>query len=672
DDGVAAFYLAESGLEMGRAALQNSFTGTGVSNLNCTGIGPTTVSPLGRGAVSYSGVSTPATCSSTGVNCTSCAITATGTVGLANRTLTRNASLTTVDGTTCNSATTDCTNSGASPTWSLPLKNTTSYNAIAFFVLTYIQQGNTTATCSAGSNCVLQLALGSPSNGSKSVGMQGNAVTIPNGSTYKIYQTLSKNRDVAEVGVFFGGNTAAPTLTGSNWAGGASYWDTSNTVGKQGAQVQGTTNDGTASSTCASQSVPGSASTQACTNWCYGGDTLVFGYTVNVASLSDQINQPPPGSPGVIFNTLNQAMNMSFVTRYPTSNITNAPTDVEAEIWYASNGNFQYNGAVVPLTAGAYSYNGAGTGVIGSTWKSLNSASDNTAISSSGTVLTVGNSFDSTGTTYPTSQIISVGDVLTAPAAAAGAKIGSQLTSTEAGGKLGGRGTYSLTNNTHNVAYANNQVWTFASNVLWVTACTACDFNDSSFSTQTVSMTGLSTSPTTNAQATPGTNYKLTEALGGIGRYTLTGTAVQVASTATLLQGTPGTNIFLPVTSGVPAALFGNAARIAIKSGTGALNASAPTTAASSATATVHGALNALTLSSAPATPLQNAQLCAGTCAFFTPGGTTTYTLNRTGSGTGNGDYWASGFMCLQGVNRTIEPVTSSTTSTSTWSETVY
>ena len=646
-DSTAAFFLAESGLEKAQAGVNAALAGN-FSNAACTGIASNYA--LGSGSVRVTAVSEPAVCDNgAGTPCTACTVTSTGQVGLSSRTLTQNMALSVTNGVTCNGAN-GCANSPA-VTWRLNLKNAAAVAGIGVFNLTYVSQGNNQATCAAGSNCRLQLNLGSPSNGANAIGLMGNSVLIPAGTSYPIYQTMRVDRDnLAEVGAFFLG-TSAPVLTGPTAnPGAASYWndnknDAAPTVGASGS-VSGATNDGTATSggTCSAPS----AHLQACTSWCYGGDTLVYSFSGSVTTLTDQLSSVTFGAgPGV---------QMTRVAKYPNTAVPRAPTNVDAEIWYARNPNFT---GASPLAVNASSYKGRGTGAVGARWTS--SGSDATSIS--GTTLTVGNSF----TGYPT-QIINVGDSISntggsgSPSCTANCgTITAQLSSTEPGGMTtgrGGRGTYQISG-TQTVGSANSRIWTISSTVLHVTACTICYFAG------TDALSGLITGQTITSQASASNAYGLTETAGGIGRYTISGAASYVASGNTLRAGTPGPTLYLPSSSSQPLVTV-PAMLIAVKSGTGVLPQGTTVTAVSAPNA----ATTAFTPSAAPTTALDGASLCAGTCAFFVPGATATtpFTL---GGVTGNFNEWASGFTCLKGVDLTPQVVTSSRPDNARWTEVI-
>ena len=645
-DSTAAFFIAESGLEKAHASVNAALGGT-FTNANCSGVASNY--NLGRGSVSVTAVSTPPTCTS---NCEKCSLTSTGQVGFSTHTLTQDLVLIETNGVFCNGAN-GCGNNPV--TWQLKLKNTAAVAGIGVFNLTYIRQGNNQPTCAAGSNCRLQLDLSSPSNGANSVGLMGNSVLVPAGATYPIYQTMTKTQNnLAEVGAFFLGTTAPQPTGPASAPGAASYWDHKNshaqsvkTVGS--GETTGGTNDGTATSggTC---DAPG-ADFQTCTSWCYGGDTLVFSYAGSVTLLTDQLSS-------VTFGTnagTGQNVAMTRVAKYPNPGIPGAPSNVDAEIWYARNPNFT---GASPLAVNASSYKGSGTGALGARWTS--GGSDTTAIS--GTTLTVGNSF----TGYPT-QIISVGDTISnaggsgSPTCTANCgTIVSQLTSTEAGGMAtgqGGRGTYQISG-TQTVLAANNRQWTISSNVLHVTACTICDFEG------TDALSGPISGRTISSQAGASNVFGLTEATAGIGRYTISGAATYVALANTLRAGTPGTTLYLPFTSSQPTVTT-PATLITVKSGTGVLAPGTRVTAVSAPNA----ATTAFTVSAAPTTALDGASLCAGTCALFVPGTNTTFAL---GGITANFNEWAGGFTCLKGVDQDPNFVTSTSPLSRRWTEVIH
>jgi hypothetical protein len=656
NDSTAAFFAAESGLETAVASLSAAATAGSYTDANCTGLAGTTNNSWGT--VTLSAVSAPASCDISGATpCTSCSVTSTGQMRQATRTVTLAVPLTVKNGVTCNGATSDCSNT-PTVTWELKLKNSAGVAGVGVFNLTYIRQGNNTPTCAAGSNCRLEMNLSSPSNGTNSTGLMGNAVLIPAGSTYPIYQTMSKPHDnLAEVGVFFYG-TSAPTLTGQDAnPGSAAFWDdnknsSTNTVGPSGGTT-GATNDGTFHASGDSCNAPGShGQSSSCQTWCYGGDTLVYLFAGNVTTLSDQLT-------GVTFGSGAQSMAMTRVTKYPTTVDTGAPTNVDAEIWYAGNANFV--GSPIATQVSSYkgrSITGSTSASIGAQWGSANG--DSTQSSISGTTLTVGSGF----TGYP-NQIISVGDSVAqsqSPSSTCTSSCGTitaQLTSAESGSALGGRGTYQISA-AQTVSGDKNRTWTISSNVLRVHGCTICAFANGD------ALTGAVSGRTINgAQAGVSNSYGRTEATGGVGRYPISGTATYMAATNNVLYaGTPGSTLYINTASPQPPAAGRLPMMIKVTSGTGALAAGTKVTASSAANA----ATTAMTLSATPTTALDLASVCGGTCALFVTNGNTPFTLSGI---TGNFNEWASGFMCLKGVDVTPQIVTSSSATSSRWTEVV-
>ena len=648
-DSTAAFFLAESGLEKGRASLTAALAGA-VSNSSCTGIA--TNYSLGLGTVAISGTSNPPSC--TGGGCLDCTVTAVGQVGITKRELTWQQALTTRNGVFCNGpVTNNCLNT-PTVTWQLNLVNTSAYDGLAIFNLAYTAKGNNAATCAVASNCQLQFDLGSPSSGQNSSGLMGNSVNIPAGTNYPIYQIMDRpDRALVEVGAIFKGATAAPTLTGTSGAGRASYWNSGNsgTIGST-ADTAGATNDGTETAPGSCTSTTGNSG-QSCTDWCYGGDTLVMSYAAKVGGLVDVLTSATFGNG----TGGSQSVALAAVAQYPSALASGAPTDVRAEVWYASNPNLVGSS---PLALNASSYKGRGTGAYGARW------TDTTSIS--GTTLTVGSSF----TGYP-NQIISIGDSVSWSGGGGGGSptcngtvcgtIVAQVTSNETSGALGGKGTYTISSS-QSVGVGNgNRLWTVASTVLNVSACTICFFQAADPLNSPVS------GRTITAQVTPlGTvaTRGRAEVNGGVGRYTSTpATFVQAGPNAIVQAGTPGSTIYIPATSNLPAVTT-PAMRIAKKTGTGVLANNSTVSSVSTA-----GSPNAVTrsfaLNAAPSTPLDDVTLCAGTCAFFVAGTTTPFTIVKSG-GT---QEWATAFTCLKGVDVVPDPVTSSSSATNRWTEVV-
>lgn len=472
-----------------------------------------------------------ASCSNTDPSkpvCVGCIITATGTVKTASRTVKGSISLTSVNGVGCNASTAvpDCTNATANlsatppilPTWSLNLRNSYGNTAVALFNLATTRRGNPNNQFCTYSGCALEWNVNAP-NGTNSIGDQGNAVIIPAGESHLIYQVLNATGfNVAEVGALFPG-TSQPSIVGAFW-GDTNPAGDPKTVGKD-ATLTGHTNNGTATSsgTCSpvgtntftSEDPSGSADYSSCKNWCYGGDTLVFGVGAQTNNaVSDHLSS-------VTFNTHSPAIpaqnvTLSSIAKYPNSSIGGAPNDVYSEVWYAHNPNLtdkpdasppfvvgeKYviktvgstsftsigaasntvgtsfvatgvgsgNGTATPLNPFAFnvsSYKGTGTGAIGARWTGAGNTvslatstwtgAGNTA---SGTTLTVNTTV--TGSTIkPGASITNTGG---SGSLTANLYITRQLTGTP-----GGIGTYELSTSQSSVSGGN---WTANSYVLTV------------------------------------------------------------------------------------------------------------------------------------------------------------------------------------------------------------
>lgn len=423
-DSVAALFLAESGLERGQGTLT---TTNPLTNLVCTGIagGPYA---LGRGAFTLSATSTPASCDNSGVTpCTSCAIQSVGTVGSASRTVTRSMSLTTLNGTA---------HTGTSV--SMVLKNTYPNSAIALFTLASRQSGsqtaatcNTVTTANGGTaTCSLKWNLQSSNGGgTNSVSGMGVAVNIPANDSATISQTLSSSRSYAEVGALFPGSPA-PSVVGS-------YWDDTSgggvkTVGNFGGSASsdtGVTTNGTTTSSCTLSTPPtpdpNTGSSQTGTCWCYGADTLAFGFSgrswdSGSAGLSDQLTR-------VTFNTSgspNANIPLTRIAKFPNSTVTSAGGDVFAEVWYVHNDNYL-------STSSNASSGGTAAGTIGARVTGPIAKTFSGTGSISGTVLTI---------SAVTSGTLSVGDAINGT----GVTSGTYITSFGTG--AGGTGTYNLSN----------------------------------------------------------------------------------------------------------------------------------------------------------------------------------------------------------------------------------
>jgi len=623
-DSTAAFFLAESGLDKGRAALALAGSQT---NAVCTGVASSYA--LGRGNVTLVGVSTPATCGGSGnPACTNCSLTAVGTVGVATRTLTYDIGLTSLNGASCDASVGNCTNASAPPaTWKLNLRNTYATPAIALFSLATRRQGNNTGANCTNAACKLEWNINSQ-NGINSVGSMGNAVPIPSGASYDIYQTLSGNYNVAEVGALFPGSGSGPSLTGRYSSGnpvpgGAAYWNddqsggTGGTIAKANSTSGFFTNDGTwtdpATDTCTTTPAPGTH--QACTSWCYGGDTLVFGFAGSSTSLAD-------GLTAVNFDTGGQNLALTQVTKFPNAGITGAPTNVYSEVWYARNPDYLSNATA--------SSGGVVTGSIGAIF---------TATLTNGTA---------TMTVTSPAGVLHVGDLVSCNGSGnCPAVLSSGTTSIQAqtSGTTGGAGTYTLSANCVNPNCGTRSDKT-SSSKLDVTAV------GSGYLSVGDAITGTG--------VTAGTTVSSIVGAGNVtGAYVIS-TPQNVASTTLTAAGNTihVTGASVPA-SGIPA----SGTLVSVRLGTGTFAAQTKVLASPAPTATV------FKVDTTPSARLANATICGGTCAFFQHGATATTSYSVTKSA--NTGYWGSGFLCLKGVDITPQVVISTSTAGNRWTEVV-
>lgn len=438
-DSSAALYLAESGLEKAQGTLKLAPITSNVDSV-CTGI--TEAYALGRGSVDIIG--TPTSCSNTANQCTRCSITSTGSVGLVKRTINRSISNNIVNGT-----------AGAGPKATMVLKNTSAFSAVALFNLATRLKGgdtetlcNTVTTTNGGTaNCALRWNLQSSNGGGAfTVGGLGVSVVIPANDSATITQTLNSDRNYAEVGIVFPGNSA-PSVVGSFWD------DTSGgglkTIGAFGGSsfiTNGATNNGSACATndssCPASTTPKSPSAQASKSWCYGADTLAFGFSGRSwdnypASLDNQLSNVTFGTSGSGSNALN--IPFARLASFPNSQVISAPGDVFSEIWYVYNKDYLNTSSDgLPSTDG--SSGGSATGTIGaSVTGAIGSAHLTGSIDSTfagtgsilGTVLTIN------AIPTPTGSLVR-GNVISGTGVPAGTTI------TSFGNGTGGSGTYNL------------------------------------------------------------------------------------------------------------------------------------------------------------------------------------------------------------------------------------
>jgi hypothetical protein len=615
-DSAAALMLAESGLQRAQAVVGAAASAGTMTNADCVNAGAGGPISLGRGTITFATpVSTPATCSPTSP-CQSCTVSATGAVGTTARTLNQTFNIGVVNGTT-----------GKGTTVTMVLENTFSTPAVALFNLAWRRQsaggGQASATsitvCAVGS-CSLRWNLES-SSGNPSAGGIGTAVNIAaNTVSQTVSQTISVSREYVEVGALFPSTSAtAPAVIGS-------YWSNVNNGNPTAVSSGATsTNSGVAGGgTCDTPAnPPGNNTSQSCTKWCTGADTLVFGVAARSATVADQItsvNFNTSGSPA-------QNVPLTRVVHFPSTGIANASGLLYSEAWYAYNPDFLYQ---QPATLGATSYPAVLQGVAGATVAPSNMSNGTTTM-------------QVTAATFSdTNSKICIGDVVTRVDNPNRFQANTKIT------LVPGGGTCSRASGT----YAFNLATTGTMNSPSVSA--------TSTAMQVITSAGTISLNVTTTAAIGGTTMTFTAGpVAGV--YTLN-TAKYLPTTQLFTQGASGLTISTP--SGTSTPTVGTI--VGVYSGTGAFAAQTKVAASPVPTNT------SFTVDTAPSTPIVGAAICGGICAFFNDpsntGSSTAFTVTKSG-GTSQ---WASGFMCLSGVDKTkIIPVTSSTSNITTWKETI-
>lgn len=687
-DSTAAFFLAESGLQRNISILENT---TYVTGTDC-GIPASTFS-LGAGSVTAQVACT----SQNTTPCSTCVITSTGTiVGSASRTVKATLKLTSADeGSICNADTGSCQNTvppgcpGSTctwePDWSFTLANTTPNTAIALFNLAAERQN-----ASSGSICpptypgVCSMLWNlDAQNGQSSIGNMGNAISIAPSGSFTVFQTLTGgNYSVAEVGVLFTGSGTTPSLIPSGDY--HAYWNQTNngdpggdglgTGGKKnnfsGGVINGAVlptgscalND-TASLTAMyldADPNPPNKQNDGCTNWCYGGDTLAMGIALSpdgsaIASLpydpTATIYNAGTANSTVWFNTAGglspdgtrgNTFPLKRIVSYPLESGASAevkltfPKDVVSEIWYAHNPNY--------LSA-ADAYSGAKfNGYIGQT------------VIFTGTIKrNPGNDYRLNITSAPLIGTVAKGSAnVYSIAGSSGIPTGTTFYILDAETLTGApqNNIQIAITNAGNLGLSNGQ-----------TSSTHSMGVPGTVMTVTSPPTGSTIADTDKVFSGTAEVAEIDSLGTGMGTYNLN---VSRLLATTPLQ-TDGAIVTVTGTGGAPTgdALSTNIL-VALKSGQGRLPSNTSIQVDIS-TAT------SLELDKRPAIPLNNAQICGGTCAFFDHSATGTRTTQfRIPDHSGVDYYWSAGFICLSGANQAPTVIKSRTNVTSrAWTEVV-
>ncbi len=629
-ESTQAFFLAESGLERARGIMASSAASGALTDRVCTGI--TTDGLCGTGSFSldtgrsfcyHLAESRQNTCTGTGTGlCTTCTVRITGTAGSASRTLNLKINLTSDNGVT-----------GFGTKVTMTLKNTLGVPATAIFNLAWRRNGGTagqtvtdgsaSASICPGGICGLQWNVESSGGGETSAGSMGVSVgNIATGSTTTVTQTISANRNYAEVGAWFPGFAGPPIITptfiGSYWRDNSqgSGLETVNNAASN--PSYGETNSGVATPSGTCTTPTNSTNTrQSCTSWCNGADTLVFGVSARSATVANEITD-------VRFNTdgsPSQNFALARVAHFPNTDGTtpNATGDIYSEIWKAYNPN--YLSANPANSAGATSYPTAVKGTIGATI-TLSSNISNTSSTMVVASLADLNSRICSGDIITGSDNFVPGTTISSPSGCNGAT------------------TYTLSAPVKGIIKANIVNPIASSATFIVQGQTGANLANGSTNTTGVN---IASGPVS-------------------GSYTLTARAFQPTTTI-ITQGSHVAIITVP--SGGTAPTAGTI--VAVYSGTtGQFLANTTVSASPSPTATT------FTVSAAPTVPLVNAVVCGGICALFNAPSLTTSTTQFTVTRTVGTTQWAGGFTCLSGVdNAKVVLVTGSSTSASTWNEVV-
>jgi hypothetical protein len=630
-DSSAALMLAESGLARARAIITSGQTSGTFGSTTCDGIATGGPFSLGRGTFNYTSVvADPAGCAAGA--CNTCTVTAAGTVGGTQRTLSTVFSLGTLNGVT-----------GRGQTVRMVLKNTYTVPALALFDLSWRRQGqggNSASTLTTCLTCTLLWNIES-SNGKPSVGGMGTAVPIDaNVLSQLVTQTLSLSRDFVEVGGLFPSvNSSSPVLKGSYWSNNGTSQTKANNQTWSGATNSGVVESDT--STCLVGSTvpnpPGNNTNQTCNNWCKDGDTLVFGFSGRSSTITGEIQDT--STTAVKFGTGGsnpQNVQLTRLVHFPNTDgsIGGATGQIYSEIWYAANPAYKMTGSF-GTGAGASSYpRNVVAGAGGQITLSANGGNNDvslTAASVSGYVC-VGDSFVS-GTNLNTSTITAV----------------------PGGGTCSNSsGTYGFSPKATGNVNKNNTFPQVASTRLIVQ-------RDSYGPLKTG---GDLQAGTTDAGA-------VTIAAGGAGSITIGGntyvtyplSSAAYQAVTNISQGSASNTIYLPGSAPLPAVGTKLQVYSTGTGGSGVLAAQVAVTAQGTNSFTVSGT-----------TPsIKNVVLCGGTCAFFNdPSSTsssTSFTFTPVASTT---TQWAGGFMCMSGVDASkIVPVVSSAVRQRTWSESI-
>lgn len=682
-DSVAAFFLAETGVEQAQGIINSAAQSGNYTDTTCTNlasVSPTTFN-LGRGSFTYaSAVSDQTPCGGINPACVYCNLTVVGTVGSSSRAILTQVTNTLVQGVeghdssfTLNLVATQ-NGTGAITNLAYRAKDTTGPGGANAQVGSCT---NTGGSCLVGTN-----GWNLQRTGTNNVSGMGVFADVPTSGSYSITTTLVQSgatgtpapRNFVQTGALFYHGTGASAITFSgSYGSDAGTNKTTGTSSTSGSLPSGWTcnlDNGT------------SADMSRAAN----ADTLVYGFSSWPASAANQLNGVTLG-----IQPLRQIMSMTGTQG----------DDLYSQMWFA------YNPAYFSPTGAT---NGATfTGTLGATFRGhtitnapcpsgtclqLDQAVNTNAILSTGDTIT-----NSAGTViYGT-----LGTLVSGTAGAANsvytstisATIGNNtslttnsnilhLVSAPSSGVLtqndvvtnsGGAVTYGYL-----PANANTGTWGAADSTYVLLATPggnaaaqtqlASSTNNLLSSGSTITLSGATIAPS------PGTAVAVSSGTGQFDSASVTGTI----SSTTLTVSAVGSG-----TLNVGDAIFGgnvapNTIITAFGSGTGGAGTYTVNTSQTAASGTIVARAavvsvtspNSYAVSRIPTTRLSgSAQICGGVCAFFfgNSGSNTTFNLNNITTG----DDWASGFACLSGVDPTRIAILGNIVSRLTsWSEVVH
>lgn len=346
-DGLAAFFLAESGIEAVTAQLSKA-TSQDAYNSICNAIGAagSTSPTLGRGTIGYKNVS-----SATSGDTTSCVFRATGTVNSASRTIERTlafAFLATGDGSV-SQPTTDGTKS---ITGTFNIANTSDSDMVALLFSSNKLVKDKVALSAPGSGSGTSYVDIASSTSVDSVEASVIGQTLSPGSSAQLYQqfytagttsgsTVAANRNYAQLAAVVGSSSSTPRIRGVYAAttdNTSNKFSTSTTFA--GKFVSGSARDDGSSGGYASSctGMTGSSSTRC---FCYRADLILYG--IGVSTVATNLSQLPAFFASIALDSdSNPSYQMTRLGYFPSTITTSTgqTSDVITEIWYFFNPYF--------------------------------------------------------------------------------------------------------------------------------------------------------------------------------------------------------------------------------------------------------------------------------------------------------------------------------------------